>query len=60
MFNEKAEIIFFILLAILIGIMIGYLLAKSSKNQEEEIDSDMHIDATTGIVFDDSLFKRRC
>jgi uncharacterized membrane-anchored protein YhcB (DUF1043 family) len=60
MFNEKVEIIFFILLAVLIGIMIGYLLAKSSKNQEEEIDSDMHIDATTGIVSDDSLFKRRC
>jgi len=59
MLEDTTQTIFFILLAILMGIIIGYFLAKTPHIQEdeEELETDLHVDAVTGIVSDDSLVR---
>ncbi|MCH9741260.1 MAG: hypothetical protein K0U38_10565 [Epsilonproteobacteria bacterium] len=55
-----SQITLFIVLAVLFGTVIGYLLAKPPhlNNHEEESNTDLHIDATTGIVSDASSIKK--
>jgi len=59
MLSETTHILLFILLAIFIGIFIGYFLAKmpTESMDEPEVNSDMHVDPSTGIVSDDSLLN---
>ena len=60
MLEIATQITFFLILAIIIGIVIGYLLAKvpTVESDEGEINNNMHVDTSTGIVSDDSLLNR--
>lgn len=57
-----SEITFIIIIAVLLGIAIGYSLAKSPCQEEEEeimLNNDLDVDSCTGIVSDASFNKRR-
>ncbi len=60
MLADTTQLLFFIILAIFIGIFIGYFLAKIPEDsiEEDDLNTDMHVDAATGIVSDDSLLNR--
>ena len=53
----------FLIMAILLGVTIGYLFALSrcsekEDNKEEIINDNLHIDELTGIVSDNSRLKK--
>jgi len=63
MTNILLHITTFLIMAILLGVTIGYLFAlarcSEKENEEEEVfNENLHVDELTGIVSDNSQLKK--